>query len=86
VKFLKLAQRNSHISIMGSLKSEELDGIYAFAIQLAKDAGARLQRAANARTNGNGNQKPASALKASEVDIVTETDEGLYSSTCGVSG
>jgi myo-inositol-1(or 4)-monophosphatase len=61
---------------MHSFTPTELDEIYAFAVQLGKDAGALLQRAVNLRINGHGNQKPAAAVKASEVDIVTETDEG----------
>jgi myo-inositol-1(or 4)-monophosphatase len=63
---------------MPSSTSAELDEIYAFAVQLGKDAGNLLQRAASIRINGKGDQRPAAAVKASEVDIVTETDEGVY--------
>ena len=62
---------------MPSLTTAELDEIYAFAIKLGKDAGNILQQAASIRINGKDVQRPAT-IKASEVDIVTETDEGVY--------
>jgi myo-inositol-1(or 4)-monophosphatase len=59
---------------MPSLTEKELDEIYDFALQLAKDAGSMLHTAANARIAGKVRSK--SVEKASAVDIVTETDEG----------
>jgi hypothetical protein len=64
---------------MPTLSTTELDEIYEFAINLAKDSGNLLQRAANTRINGNGGQNLAVAVKVNDVDIVTETDEGVYS-------
>ncbi|KAK5169784.1 uncharacterized protein LTR77_005762 [Saxophila tyrrhenica] len=52
----------------------DLDDIHAFAIQLGKDAGSMLQRAAEARFAGGPN---ASIEKDSAVDIVTQTDEDV---------
>ena len=65
---------------------EQLDEIYAFAVQLGKDAGAMLQQAANLRITGKARSK--SVEKASAVDIVTETDEGMSicASAIGLSG
>ncbi len=54
----------------------ELDGIYAFAVQLGKDAGKLLLEAAESRFNGNGDNTQSFAEKDSAVDIVTKTDEG----------
>lgn len=63
-----------HTIIMSAdISIEELDRIYAFAVQLGKDAGQMLLEAAEARYNG-----PAQTHieKDSAVDIVTQTDEG----------
>ena len=60
---------------MASLSQDQLDELYAFALQLGKDAGALLQQAANERIAGRARTK--SVEKASAVDIVTETDEGM---------
>lgn len=61
---------------MTTVSEQELDRIYAFAIQLGKDAGAMLQEVANARIGGRA--RTNSVEKASAVDIVTETDEGTW--------
>ncbi|KAK3904579.1 inositol monophosphatase [Staphylotrichum tortipilum] len=55
----------------------ELDGIYAFAVQLGKDAGKLLIDAAQSRFNGNGESTQSFAEKDSAVDIVTKTDEDV---------
>ncbi|KAK7192800.1 hypothetical protein DPSP01_011221 [Paraphaeosphaeria sporulosa] len=54
----------------------DLDEIYAFAIQLGKDAGRMLMAAAHARMGdaGSSSQK-AHTQKMNAVDLVTETDE-----------
>lgn len=56
------------------LTEEELDEIYAFAVQLGKDAGKLLLDAAQSRFNGENTQEVVE--KDSSVDIVTKTDEG----------
>ncbi|KIW08184.1 uncharacterized protein PV09_01115 [Verruconis gallopava] len=60
---------------MVSVTDEELKSIYAFAVQLGKDAGTLLQTAAQARMAGKTRSK--SVEKANAVDIVTETDEDV---------
>lgn len=65
------------------LTETELDEIYSFAIQLAKEAGqklldavdARLGRASTITTTGGGGAV-GHVEKESAVDLVTETDEG----------
>ncbi|KAL2179388.1 inositol monophosphatase [Thermothelomyces heterothallicus CBS 202.75] len=52
---------------------QELDDIYAFAVQLGKDAGKLLLEAARSRWNGE--STPEAVEKDSSVDIVTKTDE-----------
>lgn len=54
----------------------DLDEIYAFAVQLGKDAGKMLMEAAQLRFDGS---SPQDALveKDSSVDIVTQTDEDV---------
>lgn len=59
---------------------EHLKEIYDFAVQLAKDAGRMLMDGVEARC---GNDSTAGVQqeqieKDSSVDIVTQTDEGLY--------
>ncbi|KAK4124247.1 inositol monophosphatase [Parathielavia appendiculata] len=56
---------------------EELDDIYAFAVQLGKDAGKLLLEAAQARFNGSGQSSQDFSEKDSAVDIVTKTDEDV---------
>jgi myo-inositol-1(or 4)-monophosphatase len=59
-----------------SFTEKGLDDIYAFAIQLGKDAGKLLLEAAQLRFNGNGQATQEFSEKDSAVDIVTKTDEG----------
>lgn len=61
---------------MSSIGEKELEEIYAFAIQLGKDAGNLLLEAANLRMQGDGRKEQTSVEKASSVDLVTQTDEG----------
>lgn len=63
----------------GEISEKELDDIYAFAIQLGKDAGKMLMDAARLRMSGgasgdDGEQKFEE--KENAVDIVTKTDTG----------
>ncbi|KKY31358.1 putative inositol monophosphatase [Diaporthe ampelina] len=53
---------------------KELDEIYAFAIQLGKDAGQMLMDAAKLRMAGGGGAAHESVEKENAVDIVTKTD------------
>ena len=70
---------------MTSLSQEELDGIFAFAVDLGKQAGQMLTDAAQIRIDG-GNATPEQkehVQKENAVDLVTETDEGMpKKSTC----
>lgn len=54
----------------------DLDGAHAFAVQLAKDAGSLLMKAAQARFDGSARSGNDFEEKESAVDIVTKTDEG----------
>jgi myo-inositol-1(or 4)-monophosphatase len=58
------------------ISKPELDEIFAFAIQLGKDAGKLLLDAAQARISGNGSGGQDFCEKDNAVDIVTNTDEG----------
>jgi myo-inositol-1(or 4)-monophosphatase len=63
---------------MTILSQEELDGIYAFAVDLGKRAGQMLTDAAQIRIDG-GSATPEQkehVQKENAVDLVTETDEG----------
>lgn len=62
---------------MAGLREEvDLDAVYAFAVQLGRDAGAMLMKAAQARFDGAGGGGGRFEEKESAVDIVTKTDEG----------
>lgn len=61
---------------VGEITEAELGDIYAFAVQLGKDAGKLLLEAAQSRFNGNGQSTQDFCEKDSAVDIVTKTDEG----------
>jgi myo-inositol-1(or 4)-monophosphatase len=63
---------------MTSLSQEELDGIYAFAVDLGKQAGQMLTDAAQIRIDGwnTTSEQKAHVQKENAVDLVTETDEG----------
>lgn len=63
----------------------DLDAIYAFAIQLGKDAGAMLMEGARARMAGGGDGGGIEE-KDSAVDIVTKVDEGRSSFPLSRSG
>jgi myo-inositol-1(or 4)-monophosphatase len=61
---------------MQSLGQEELNEIYAFAIQLGKDAGKILLERAQERFQGDDQKLQTHVEKANAVDLVTQTDEG----------
>jgi len=61
---------------MATMSAEELDDIYAFAVQLGKDAGRMLMDTAHARSGEAGGEDQAFTEKDNAVDIVTKTDEG----------
>lgn len=77
---------------MVELTREELDEIYAFAVQLGKDAGKLLLDAATLRYGDNRPAEAAHVEKANAVDLVTQTDEGelapkyQFNSICGADG
>lgn len=61
---------------MAGMTDEQLGEVYAFAVQLGKDAGNMLMDAAKARLGDAGQNGQAFTEKESAVDIVTKTDEG----------
>lgn len=63
---------------MADISRADLDEIYAFSIQLGRDAGRMLMAAASARMGdaGSSSQK-AHVQKMNAVDLVTETDEDV---------
>jgi myo-inositol-1(or 4)-monophosphatase len=65
---------------MSALSQEDLDGIYAFAVDLGKRAGQMLIDAAQIRIDGgNATQEQKEHVqKENAVDLVTETDEGMW--------
>lgn len=64
---------------MASLSQNELDSIYAFAVDLGKQAGQMLVDAAQVRIDGgNATQDEKEHVqKENAVDLVTETDESM---------
>ncbi|KAF2644701.1 inositol monophosphatase [Massarina eburnea CBS 473.64] len=64
---------------MSDLSREELDDIYAFAVQLGKDAGTMLMEAAQLRTGDSRaiQEQKEHVQKENAVDLVTETDENI---------
>lgn len=59
------------------ISDKELDEIYAFAIQLGKDAGKMLMDRATLRMSGpSGQEEQKFEEKENAVDIVTQTDTG----------
>lgn len=62
------------------ISEQELDEIYAFAIQLGKDAGKMLMDAAQLRMSGSSGEEGEQKFEEKEnaVDIVTKTDTGKY--------
>lgn len=72
---------------MTQISPEELEEIYAFAVELGKKAGQMLMDAAKLRMGGDengggsGKKKELETVeKMNAVDLVTETDEGVYTS------
>lgn len=62
---------------MSQLSQQELDEIYAFALDLGKRAGKLLLDGIDKRVEGvGGSGELAFAEKDNAVDIVTQTDEG----------
>lgn len=59
------------------ISEKELDEIYAFAVQLGKDAGKMLMDAAKLRMSSGG-AAHESVEKENAVDIVTKTDTGEF--------
>jgi myo-inositol-1(or 4)-monophosphatase len=64
---------------MASLSQEELDDLYAFAVDLGKRAGQMLTDAAQIRIDGGSaaSDQKEHVQKENAVDLVTETDEGM---------
>ncbi|KAF2032998.1 inositol monophosphatase [Setomelanomma holmii] len=64
---------------MATISQEELDGIYAFAVELGKQAGQMLMDAAQVRIDGGiaRSEEKEHVQKENAVDLVTETDENV---------
>lgn len=64
---------------MSDLSREELDELYAFAVELGKQAGQMLKDAAQLRMDGGTRAKAQDehVQKLNAVDLVTETDEDV---------
>ena len=61
---------------MSELTAAELDDIYAFAVELGKEAGKMLMDAAKVRMGDTGSREQREHVqKENAVDLVTETDE-----------
>jgi hypothetical protein len=64
---------------MAEISDQQLDEIYAFAIQLGKDAGHMLMTAARSRMQGtttDASSQVSYVEKENSVDLVTKTDNG----------
>lgn len=61
---------------MQGISSDELEGIYQFAIQLGRDAGKILTEGLEKRRLGEGSDVEDAVEKLNAVDIVTQTDNG----------
>jgi myo-inositol-1(or 4)-monophosphatase len=61
---------------MPTFSQEELDEIYAFAVNLGKEAGRMLLDAAKLRFGTDRPEEQAHVEKDNAVDLVTQTDEG----------
>lgn len=72
---------------MTTISQDELDGIYAFAVDLGKKAGQMLTDAAQIRIDGGSTtpEQKEHVQKENAVDLVTETDEGKLLPTCATS-
>jgi myo-inositol-1(or 4)-monophosphatase len=75
-------------SLPGGMTAEQLDEIYQFAIDLGKKAGQKLLDGMHSRMTGNDTPQTADANtsnnlafteKDNAVDIVTQVDEGWFS-------
>ncbi|RKU42048.1 hypothetical protein DL546_001829 [Coniochaeta pulveracea] len=62
---------------MTATSDDELDEVYAFAVQLGKEAGDMLMGAARSRFGDAGQSEQAVEEKENAVDIVTKTDEAV---------
>lgn len=62
---------------MSDISDQELGEIYAFAVQLGKDAGKMLMDAARSRFSEGESREQAYTEKDNAVDLVTKTDEGI---------
>jgi len=63
---------------MADISQQQLDEIYAFAVQLGKDAGQMLMDAARRRMQGNGATTSVDYVeKENSVDLVTKTDNDV---------
>ncbi|CAM1511953.1 Fc.00g094660.m01.CDS01 [Cosmosporella sp. VM-42] len=64
---------------MAEMNDQELADVYAFAVQLGKDAGAMLMAAARRRIDGDSNSSSSVSYveKENSVDIVTKTDHDV---------
>lgn len=67
---------------MAEISTQELDGIYAFAVELGKQAGKMLMDAAQVRIRGASasarDEGKVVVQKENAVDLVTETDESTF--------
>lgn len=67
---------------MAAITDQALGDIYAFAVQLGKDAGDMLMAAARRRMQGDSAGGTSSSVnyvqKENSVDIVTKTDTGTF--------
>jgi len=59
------------------ISDSELEAIYKFTIELAKNAGQMLMQGLEARRSGIDPESTESAEKMNAVDIVTKTDIGM---------
>lgn len=66
---------------MPEISGAELDDLYAFAVQLGKDAGDLMMKYARSRWSSGGSAEYALTEKDSSVDIVTKADEGKSRNT-----
>lgn len=61
---------------VGPFSRDELDEIYAFAVDLGRKAGKMLMERVDQRISGANGSSYAFEEKENAVDIVTQTDEG----------
>lgn len=63
---------------VGPFSQDELDEIYAFAVDLGRKAGNLLMDRVEQRISGGDGHSRIFEEKDNAVDIVTQTDEGVY--------